>query len=258
MPRWAELSVAAVMAQRGLGVASVDQMTNVCSLCETAMTAPPGWQCDYSAGVCRGVSCLACVVVGCFSADVSRLTCLVASHAVLTWRAGGAGASYSLRSQNRPHPPQPPAIPSRLAALRVGSEVKRNTNPPHFGCRRTRVRTARVSRSDNLCSQCAEDGSCMAETQNSNAAQNRQTTNQQSLHRNVQKTPTSPLHGRRQSNASAAEKNNPVSARQLVLRAGVEVAGLVAFVQLRPAAPGAIDHAPASGAGRWQSRRPSG
>ena len=35
------LSVAAVMAQRGLGGASVDQMTNVCSLCESAMTAPP-------------------------------------------------------------------------------------------------------------------------------------------------------------------------------------------------------------------------
>ena len=96
------------------------------------------------------------------------LAVVVASHAVLTWRAGEGGASYSLRSPNRPPPsPAHPAIPSRLAALRVGAQAEMRV----VFCPRISVQAHTgshgqgVSRSDNLCSQCAEDGSPLERAQ---------------------------------------------------------------------------------------------
>ena len=85
------------------------------------------------------VSCLVFVVTSCFSADgcggelrraaaVSCLACLVASHAVLTWRAGEGGGlilpALAKSAPTLPSPPRQPAIPARLAALRVGAQTE--------------------------------------------------------------------------------------------------------------------------------------
>ena len=93
-----------------------------------------------------GVSCLAFVV--------ARRAVLLAGVAflawLLQWRAapccrcvlGRVGASYSLSSPNRPPPsPAHPAIPARLAALRVGAGTEMRV--PVFRCRRTRDRTGK-------------------------------------------------------------------------------------------------------------------
>ena len=89
-----------------------------------------------------------------FSADfwwraVSRLACLVASRAVLTWRAGRWG--LILPASPTGPPPCPPAIPSRHAALRVGCAGQQMVDPA-FGASFARVLFQGVSRPVSACS----------------------------------------------------------------------------------------------------------
>ena len=110
---------------------------------------------------------------------VSRLTCVVASHAVLTWRAGeGGGLILPALAKSAPTLPSPPRHPgtARCAACGVGDR--------NAGCFCPRIPVQAhtgshgqgVSRSDNLCSQCAEDGSPLVRAQSEVASlQKRQT-----------------------------------------------------------------------------------
>ena len=127
--------------------------------------------CRFSAGRCggeprsvdvRGVSCLAVVV---------------ASHAVLTWRAGeGGGLILPALAKSAPTLPSPPRHHGTARCAACGG-ADRNAAAisslvasfarllPFSACPRIPVQAHTgshgqgVSRSDNLCSQCAEDGS---------------------------------------------------------------------------------------------------
>ena len=96
---------------------------------------------------------------------VSCLTCLVASHAVLTWRAGeGGGLILPALAKSAPTLPSPPRHPGTARCAACGG-AGRNA------CSRIPVQAHTgshgqgVSRSDNLCSQCAEDGSPLVRAQ---------------------------------------------------------------------------------------------
>jgi len=114
---------------------------------------------------------------------VSRLAFVVASHAVLTWRAGeGGGLILPALAKSAPTLPSPPRHPgtARCAACRYADEKCSGSLAPRcivgpfipFSvCPRIPVQAHTgshgqgVSRSDNLCSQCAEDGSPLERAQ---------------------------------------------------------------------------------------------
>ena len=130
--------------------------------------------------VVAGADGLAWVVASCAVLAwcvVSRLTCVVASHAVLTWRAGeGGGLILPALAKSAPTLPSPPRHPgtARCAACVVGDR-KSGYLPPRLQClllcpripvqAHTGSHGQGVSRSDNLCSQCAEDGSPLERAQ---------------------------------------------------------------------------------------------
>ena len=121
----------------------------------------------------RVVSCLALVIACCFSAGMCSGEPSRAD--VACW--GGWGPHTPCARQIGPHP----AIPARLAALRVGARAEMQgafalrciVGPlvPFSVCPRIPVQAHTgshgqgVSRSDNLCSQRAEDGSPLVRAQ---------------------------------------------------------------------------------------------
>ena len=119
----------------------------------------PGW--------CRGwraVSCLAFVVACCLSPGVcSGEPCRAV---VACW--GGWGPHTPCARQIDPHPPQP-TPPSRYGSLRcvwVRKRWMRVVFCPRIPVQaHTGSHGQGVSRSDNLCSQCAEDGSPLERAQ---------------------------------------------------------------------------------------------
>ena len=83
-----------------------------------------GMWCGFSADVCGGVPCWHGVLflawLG-WGHAVSRLTCLVASHAVLTWRAGeGGGLILPALAKSAPTLPSPPRHPGTARCAACG------------------------------------------------------------------------------------------------------------------------------------------
>ncbi len=133
----------------------------------------------------RAVSRLALVVVSCAVLAwrvVSCLACVVASRTVLTWRAGeGGGLILPALAKSAPTLPSPPRHPGtvRCAACRDGDRnaavlwLLVASFAAFFFCRATPYSgagahgfaRARGEPSDNLCSQCAEDGSPLERAQ---------------------------------------------------------------------------------------------
>ncbi len=100
---------------------------------------------------------------------VSRLACVVASHAVLTWRAGeGGGLILPALAKSAPTLPSPPRHPGTARCAACGYADR---NAGCSFCPRIPVQAYTgshgqgVSRSDNLCSQRAEDGSPLERAQ---------------------------------------------------------------------------------------------
>ena len=95
----------------------------------------------------------------------SRLTCVVASHAVLTWRAGeGGGLILPALAKSAPTLPSPPRHPGTARCAACGC-ADRNACPRIPVQAHTGSHGQGVSRSDNLCSQRAEDGSPLVRAQ---------------------------------------------------------------------------------------------
>ena len=124
------------------------------------------------------VSCLAVVVVSRFLADVFGGEPCRAD--VACW--GGWGPHTPCARQIGPHPPQP-TLPSRHGSLRCGFGRRQKCRvgfaprcvvcplfsssrvSPHSGAGAHGFDRARGEPSDNLCSQCAEDGSPLERAQ---------------------------------------------------------------------------------------------
>ena len=125
----------------------------------------------FLAGLCGGESCRFFAWFVWWLA-VSRLTCVVASHAVLTWRAGeGGGLILPALAKSAPTLPSPPRHPGTARCAACGY-AGRNAGclscsrvSPYSGQAHTGSHGQGVSRSDNLCSQCAEDGSPLVRAQ---------------------------------------------------------------------------------------------
>ena len=115
---------------------------------------------------------------------VSRLTCLVASHAVLTWRAGeGGGLILPALAKSAPTLPSPPRHPGTARCAACGCACRNASSfcasaasfsslwpaffrvSPHSGAGAHGIARTRGEPSDNLCSQRAEDGSPLVRAQ---------------------------------------------------------------------------------------------
>ncbi len=129
-----------------------------------------GGACRFSAGRCGGELCRA-------AAAVSFLAFVVASRTVLSVRAGeGGGLILPALAKSAPTLPSPPRHPgtARCAACWIGDR-KSGYLPPRLQClllcprlpvqAHTGSHGQGVSRSDNLFSQCAEDGSPLERAQ---------------------------------------------------------------------------------------------
>ncbi len=130
--------------------------------CSGGVPCRVGMACCFLPGFCGGEVFLGCLV---WWRAVSRLTCVVASHAVLTWRSGeGGGLILPALAKSAPTLPSPPRHPGTARCAACGYAGRNAgcrsflgcivlpaclpvlsffSRDPAFRCRRTRVRTGK-------------------------------------------------------------------------------------------------------------------